>query len=69
MIADDFKQFFVSILTKSNIVSLMLVVLIKLGMSLSLMFGIPGIQSIGMFRALSVMDSVSAAISQIGSYL
>ena len=47
MIAEDFKQFYASDPKKSNIMSLTSVTLMKLGMSLSLIFFMPGIQSIG----------------------
>jgi hypothetical protein len=47
MIAEEFKQFRASDPKKSNKVSLISVVLMKLGMSLSRMFFMPEIQSIG----------------------
>ena len=47
MIVEEFKQFRASDPIKSNIVSLVSVVLMKLGKSLSLMFFMPEIQSIG----------------------
>jgi hypothetical protein len=53
MIAEEFKQFRASDPRKSNKVSLVSVVLMKLGRSLSRMFFMSGIQLIGVSRVPS----------------
>ena len=55
MIAGEFKQFRASDPIKSNIVSVMSVVLMKLGRSISLIFFNPGIQLIGVSRVPSYL--------------